>query len=172
MKLAHPMITDRFHLRELGVDDVTERYLQWFSDADTTKYIAAAAGTKHLSDLRQYVLERVNRDDLLFLGIFDRATGLHIGNIKYEPVDAERGYAIMGLLIGDPAWRGKGVAAEVLRSSAAWLKDHRRIQQIVLGVSKDNPGAIRAYQSVGFVIADTPHVPGAHPESFTMVWHL
>ncbi len=164
--------TERFRLRELTVEDVTDRYLEWFRDREAEKYITTAAATKTLSDLRAYVLERVDRNDILFLGVFDQATNVHIGNIKYEPVNTEQGYAIMGILIGDPAYRGKGVAAEVLDASARWLREHRQIAQILLGVSADHPAAIRTYQSIGFVIEDTPHIRGPHPGSFTMVWRL
>lgn len=110
--------TERFHLRELGVEDATERYLGWFRDSAAAKYIPSAAATKELSDVRDYVRKRIGREDVLFLGIFDRTTGQHIGNIKYEPLDSRLGYAIMGILVGDPDYRGKGVAPEVLKASA------------------------------------------------------
>jgi ribosomal-protein-alanine N-acetyltransferase len=170
--LNAPISTERFDLRELSLADVTDRYLKWFSDGEATKYIATAARTTALSDLRQYVLERIDREDVLFLGIFDRASGVHIGNIKYEPVDRAQGYAIMGILIGDPTYRGRGVAAEVLQASARWLQQHRGISQIVLGVRRDNAKAIRAYESAGFVIERTPYIPVQDPESLTMVWRL
>lgn len=164
--------TERFHLRELVVEDATERYLGWFADPAAAKHIAAATDTRALSDLRSYIRARIGRDDVLFLGIFDRATGLHIGNIKYEPVDSDLGYAIMGILVGDPAYRGKGVAPEVLKASAQWLKAQRGITQIVLGVSHDNPGAVRAYELAGFVPEASPHMPGPHDTYLTMVLHL
>ena len=164
--------TERFQLRELTVADATERYLGWMSDADAAKYVSAAAATKKLSDLREFIRERVGRDDVLFLGIFDRSTCLHIGNIKFEPVDSRLGYAIMGILIGDPASRGKGVAREVLRTTTAWLRLHRGIKQVVLGVSADNPGAVRAYEATGFVVENSPFVTGLRHGSLTMVLHL
>jgi RimJ/RimL family protein N-acetyltransferase len=161
--------TPRFQLRELTLEDVTERYLGWFRDPEAARHIASAGDTQALSDLRSYVAGRLNRDDVLFLGIFDRTTGEHVGNLKYEPVNAAEGYAIMGILIGEPAYRGRGVAAEVLAASARWLRDRRQIRQIVLGVSVDNERAIRGYQSAGFAIEDSPHMPGPHPEYYTMV---
>jgi RimJ/RimL family protein N-acetyltransferase len=94
---------------------------------------------------------------------------VHIGNIKYEPVDSVKGYAVMGILIGDPDYRGLGVTPEILRSSGEWLKEHRNIKQIILGVNKDNLGAIRAYEKSGFARATTPYLPQS-PHSFTMVW--
>jgi ribosomal-protein-alanine N-acetyltransferase len=164
--------TERFLLRELTEKDVTQRYLDWLSDSESKKFIAAATVVRKLSDLRQYVLERIGRDDILFLGIFEKASGLHIGNIKYEPVNSGLGYAIMGMLIGDPAYRSKGVAAEVLNASARWLKEHRSIRQILLGVSKDNLTAVKAYEKVGFVVADTPHIQKPMSGALTMIWRL
>lgn len=164
--------TDRFLLRELTEVDITQRYLGWLSDSESGKFITAATVVRKLPDLRQYVLERIGRDDVMFFGIFEKVSGLHIGNVKYEPVNSGLGYAIMGMLIGDPAYRGKGVATEVLNASARWLKVHRNIRQILLGVSKENVAAVRAYEKVGFVVADTPHIQKPMPGAITMVWHL
>lgn len=164
--------TERFLLRELTEDDVTQRYLGWLSDSESKKFIAASATVRKLSDLRQYVLERIGRDDIIFLGIFEKTNGLHIGNIKYDPVNSGLGYAIMGMLIGDSAYRSKGVATEILNASARWLKEHRNIRQILLGVSKDNLAAVKAYEKVGFVVADTPYIQKSMPGAITMVWCL
>lgn len=164
--------TERFLLRELTPDDATPVYLSWFGDAAAGKYITSAAAMRGLSELRTYIGDRVGRSDVLFLGIFDRVSGAHIGNIKYEPVDRVAGYAIMGVLIGDPAARGRGVTGEVLRASGFWLRDHRQIREIVLGVDADNIAAIRAYEKVGFVRAVTPHITTSSPDVLTMVWSL
>ena len=166
------IISERFILRPLAESDVTEKYLNWLGDADARRFIIAAATTKGLEDLRAYVRERIGREDVLFLGIFERATGLHIGNIKYEPVNSELGYAIMGILIGDPGYRGKGVTAEVLASSAQWLKRRRNITQILLGVGKKNAAAIRAYEKVGFIETCSEFIQQVSSDAMTMAWDL
>jgi len=164
--------TERFFLRELTEDDATERYLSWFGDYNTKKFILSAANTTSLLFLRQYILDRINRKDILFLGIFEKKSGLHIGNIKYEPVNSNLGYTIMGILIGDYSFRGKGVSSEVLKATATWLNAHRQIEQILLGVSKDNIGAIRSYEKTGFKVAKTPYINQTDPNIITMVWCL
>ena len=122
---------------------------------------------------------RVWRDDvpLLCLGEwcvwnFGKDNNLHVGNIKYQPVNSQKGYAVMGVLIGDPAYRGLGVASETVKESAIWLKRHRDINQIVLGVDKKNEAAIRAYKKAGFQIASTPHIPMCADNVATMVWNI
>jgi aminopeptidase-like protein/RimJ/RimL family protein N-acetyltransferase len=164
--------TDRFTLRPLTEADASERYLGWLADADARRYIYAASGTRNLDDLRQYIGDRAGRANVLFLGIFDNATGTHVGNIKYEPVDPTERYAVMGVLIGEPEFRGQGVTAEVLVASAHWLRDNCDIEEIVLGVDADNARAIRAYERIGFVRADTVHIPSPAPGTYTMCWRI
>jgi ribosomal-protein-alanine N-acetyltransferase len=166
------IVTNRFVLRPLRWDDVSDHYVSWLSDQATSQYINAAASKPNLAHLRQYVLERSGREDVVFLGIFEKITGLHIGNIKYEPVNSKLGYAIMGILIGEPDWRSKGVAGEALLASAEWLRQHCDIRQILLGVNRTNIGAIRAYKKVGFVEETTKFIPTVSSKGMTMVWHL
>ena len=98
--------------------DVSDRYIGWLNEPSTNQFISTKLSR---TDLKKYVSERLNRNDVLFLGIFNKIDGLHIGNIKYEPVDSYQGYAVMGSLIGEADWRGKGVATEVISASALWL---------------------------------------------------
>lgn len=149
--------TDRFTLRPLQIEDANERYLSWFSDSGASR-IAAQKTTRSLADLQGYIADRIGRPDVVFLGIFERATQRHIGNIKFEPVDRQGGYAVFGILIGDAAFRGKGVAAEVIAATGLWLKG-QGVREIVLGVDIDNASAIRAYEKAGFHVGETPHIP-------------
>ena len=150
------------------MDDVSERYLGWLRDEAVSRYIDSAHAVQTLDTIRDYVRQRENRDDVLFLGIFT-AEGAHVGNLKFEPLDTARGSAVMGILIGDPEWRGRGVATEVLIASARWLRSERAIREVVLGVSLANEGAIHAYRKAGFVevSAHRAHAPG--PGHLTMV---
>jgi RimJ/RimL family protein N-acetyltransferase len=164
--------TPRFFLRSLVAEDATERYATWLAEASAQRFIAAARGAPDLEALKGYIVQRIGRPDVLFLGIFLRENALHIGNIKYEPVDAEQGYAVMGILIGDPDWRGKGVATEVIEASALWLQANRGIAEIVLGVARDNAAAIRAYLSAGFQMEKTDRITMDPQVNLSMVRRL
>jgi len=97
---------------------------------------------------------------------------LHIGNIKFEPVNSEIGYTIMGIFIGDFEYRGKGGLKKVLSASTQWLKAPRNISHIWLAVEKVNTAAVRACEKVGFVIRDTKLIPKVSDNSLTMVLDL
>ena len=146
------IITQRFLLKPLTVDDVNQNYLSWLNP-EINSYIEYAKNNISMKELRSYVGERENRQDVLFLGIFTKDKQ-HIGNIKYEPINHKSKTAIMGILIGDNNWRGKGVAAEVIKVSGDYLVEQYGISTILLGVNKNNKAAIVAYQKVGFKVKD------------------
>jgi hypothetical protein len=78
--------TRRFVLKTLTRKNVTEKYLSWFSFHKVKKYISFAQKQLSIIDLMQFVMNRVGRKDILFLGIFTKI-GNHIGNIKFEPIN-------------------------------------------------------------------------------------
>jgi len=165
--------TRRFVLKPLLPRHASQKYLAWLQDNVSNRYITAAKKTKRLQDLQKYIKKYSNRKDCMFLRILTKKTNHHIGNIKYQPIDLDRKTAVMGILIGEPAWRGKGVAKEVLKSTAKHLQSEAKIQKIYLGVQKDNLPGIRAYQKVGFKSVGRWE-NGAKPQrgQKIMVWNL
>ncbi len=142
--------TRRFVLRPLAPSDASPRYLSWLKDKRGSRYIVTAKDVGDLKELRRYIEEKTGRLDVMFLGIYARAGGEHIGNIKYEPVDPKGRRAVMGILIGEKRWRGRGVAGEVIGATGLWLRDNRNIREIWLGVDQNHAAAIKAYEKIGF----------------------
>lgn len=143
--------TERFVLRPLTPDDASERYASWFRDGDVQRYIVSAGAVPSLESLREYIAARAGRADVLFLGAYARDSDMHIGNIKFEPVDEAAARAVLGIMIGERVWRGRGAAAEIICGANQWLAIHRGIREVVLGVARDHRGAIRAYEKAGFI---------------------
>lgn len=160
--------TRRFVLKPLTPNDASERYASWFRDPQAQRYINAAQAAPSVNELREYIAARDGRPDVLFLGIYARDAGTHIGNIKFEPVDETASRAVLGIMIGEPAWRGSGAAAEVIVGANEWLAVHRGIREVVLGVARDHEGAIRAYEKAGFRV--TPHDDNVPRDWIRMVW--
>ena len=152
------IFTPRFLLRTLTLNDATPKYSSWLDEQPVSKFIRASSQDHDIEHLRAYIRERAERDDVLFLGIFTRDRMEHIGNIKFEPVDTARKYAIMGILIGESSWRGKGVATEVIEHCARWLHREIGINEIILGVDPNNSAVVRAYKKTGFRVEKSDKV--------------
>jgi len=166
------MFSERFLLRELEVEDATFQYLSWLDDKKVNQFIAYAEEKRSLNDLKDYIEIKKNGTQVLFLGIFTKEDKVHIGNIKYEPIDTDKRVAVMGIIIGEPKWRGKGVATEVINRSAEWLYYNKNIKKIILGVDSSNKAAIRSYGKSGFVSQHINPIKTDVKSEFTMSLEL
>ena len=156
--------TQRFLLRQLITDDISDKYLSWLNKEESP-YIDYGKNHSTMEELKVYVSERERKKDVLFLAIFTKKKK-HIGNIKYEPIDLIRKTATMGILIGDSNWRGKGVAIEVIKASGHYLSDRYGVKTIILGVNQNNHAAKSVYKKIGFTIKDQ------NKNNIEMIWQL
>jgi len=142
--------TERFQLNIMKPELVSNVYLNWLEDSQTNEFIINKKFT--LDELKKYCLDKLNSDNCIFWGIFYNSK--HIGNIKYEPIDFNEKSAIMGVLIGDKEWQGKGVFKEVFLESSKEMTQ-TGINKIYLGVDVNNLKAISSYIKTGFKIIET-----------------
>ena len=134
----------------LHPEDVTADYGEWINNPETSEFIEASSRQHTIEDLKIYVEEKLAAPDCVMFGIFDKHSGTHVGNIKYEPLDLADRSAVMGVLIGNPSHRGVGAFGEVFAATTAWLAEEFRIRTILLGVDTNNAAAVRAYEKYGF----------------------
>jgi RimJ/RimL family protein N-acetyltransferase len=166
------LLTSRFYLKQISMNDVGVEYLSWIIKPQNSQFIYSVNKDMSIDELKEYVRCRIEREDILFLTIRDRVSGLHIGNIKYEPINFLENYAVMGILIGNKSWRGQGVAVEVLIATGNWLKEAIGIKRIILGVNSENLSAISAYKKIGFIECDNILTPQLNPSDISMTWEL
>lgn len=148
--------TARLFLRPLQPGDVSDGYLSWFR-TEAARHITAAPTS--LSDLRSFVAEKVAQPDALLLGIFAGRDGVHIGNLKFEPIEGAGGDAALGIFVGSPDWQGRGAGPEAILAGARWLAENLSVSRVVLGVDDRNERAIRAYEKAGFRVGDSALIP-------------
>jgi RimJ/RimL family protein N-acetyltransferase len=142
--------TERFQLNVMKPELVSDVYLNWLKDDQTNKFIINKKFT--LPELKTYCNNKLNSDSCIFWGIFYNS--LHIGNIKYEPINFKEKNAVMGVLIGDKHWQGKGVFKEIFHKTSQELFKIG-INKIFLGVDSQNLKAIKSYTNIGFKILET-----------------
>ena len=142
----------RIQLRILTEDMVTEKYVSWLNDPEVTKYLETKSAT--IEGLKKFVHEKYISDSCLFFGIFVKNSNEHIGNVKLEPIDFNKKTAVLGTLIGDKNYWGKGIASEVYRYLSRYCFEELKLETISAGIYNDAIGAIKAVQNVGFKITE------------------
>ncbi len=153
MAMHHPfLVGDLVYLRRFERGDITDRYFQWFNDAEVTRYMVNGAVPNRPEDVESF-FERMSRsaNDVVF-AIVDLATEHHIGNTAIHNIDWIRRLGEFGIIVGEKAYWGKGYGTEATRLVVGFAFDRLNLNKVWLGVHADHPGAIRAYEKVGFKV--------------------
>ena len=140
-------------LKPLSLADVTARYLSWLHNDAVMSGIATSGYT--MENLRSYVAEKTGRADVVFYAIRDKATDVHIGNVKLDFHDSRANVSELGLLIGDKDFWGKGVGYEACSLLMRYGFSTLGLRKIYLAVYENNPGAKRLYEKLGFRLEGT-----------------
>ena len=113
-------------------------------------------------------------DDSAFSKIFSKFRLLRlllldrIGLSRLVTVKLSLGEFYISNISVDPAMRGRGVGTFIM-DNAKRLAAERDASELILDVSKDNPGAIRLYERLGFVqIRRNSLFLGLGPSTYTM----
>lgn len=160
----------RFLIHPLREADVSDAYVSWFLDNTVREFITAAQTAQTIDSLKSYVRENLESPHSFLLGIFTLGTNQHIGNIKFDHINAGKESAIVGVLIGESEWRGKGVFKEVFELASKHLFSELGIKDFWLGVHQTNVDAIKAYRKTGFKEAPPPEkvIQGTHQDGLYM----
>ena len=135
------------NLNEVQVD--LQRYLGWLQNVGDNSFITSARPDYKMSELNLYLKEKLEKQDVLFWGIFLGDLEF-IGTIKLDPINLVEKSAWMGMMIGSPSDRGKGFGKQALLQVIHYAKDELGLSKIYLGVHQENIPAIRLYRGLGF----------------------
>jgi ribosomal-protein-alanine N-acetyltransferase len=147
--------TSRLIIRPLSQTDNIEDYLNWMQDKSNF-FICSIDPNYTKANLYNFICTKNSDPNALLLGIFDKITGKHIGNGKFEPINFDEKYAVFGVLIGDVNFRGKSILGEFIHACLHEILIPMNITRLVLGVNKLNRIAIRAYTKAGFIPSARP----------------
>jgi ribosomal-protein-alanine N-acetyltransferase len=139
----------RFGLRPLRPADADGPYTDWFNDAEVCRANSHHVFPYDPAQARRYI-ESVNGNrNALVLAIEDKVSQAHIGNVSLQDIHWTHRSAELAIVIGDRAFWGIGVGAEVgalvVRHGFEALGLHR----IACGTTEDNDGMRKLAQQLG-----------------------
>jgi RimJ/RimL family protein N-acetyltransferase len=140
----------RIYLRELREEDASEEYCNWLNDPIVNKFLETRKAT--IKELKEYIREKKENINCLFLGIFLKDTNKHIGNVKLEPIDWTNKKATIGILIGDRNYWGQGLCVDAGKILIKNVFKKLKINKIEVGIISVNKGAIVCALQAGLKI--------------------
>jgi RimJ/RimL family protein N-acetyltransferase len=137
----------------LTPDAVTDVYVGWLNDPEIGRFLESRYATHTADGTRAFVADMLASERNLFLGIRSKALdGRHVGNIKLGPIDPRHGTAEIGLLIGDRAAWGRGLATHAIGRVADIAGAELGLRKVTAGCYAANGGSERAFIKAGFAV--------------------
>lgn len=155
MTSGPPIEGTRLVLRDVQLADVPRGYLTWMNDSDTMQYLESRFMPHSEEDLISYVSAMQLDPAVRLLAVVRREDGRHIGNVKVGPIHEHHRRADIGILIGEPDCRGKGLGTEAISLLSDWAFAELGLEKLTAGAYETNIGSIRAFQRAGFHIEAT-----------------
>lgn len=140
----------KLFLRALERADITDAYVRWLNDPDVTRYLETGREPVSKDDIDRYLRRFEGSSSDFIFGIFDQATGRHVGNVTLNRIDRVHGTADTGLMIGDKAFWARGYASEAWSLVVGWAFADLGLRKIVAGACEPNVASARALQRLGF----------------------
>jgi len=138
-------------MKPISQKEINEHYISWLNNPETNKFLEVRHKKQSIEDVINYINILRTKPCCELFAVFTKKEHIHIGNVAithYNPDN--QGYAIYGLLIGDPRARMLGLGGEVTVLIIEYLFRNPDIRRIQGGVIADNYSAWRVLESSGF----------------------
>jgi RimJ/RimL family protein N-acetyltransferase len=103
--------SEHYLVRSIAAADASERWAGWMGDPEAIHMLNLPARTWTKADVVDYI-KTFDQRGVLLLGIFEKASGAHIGILTVD-VNQVTGQFLVNMLIGEPAYRRQGVTWEI-----------------------------------------------------------
>ena len=140
--------TANVFLRPLEYEDLGGEYLKGINRQDLDLFTEHAQLPKNTQALKAYAESKWKSGDI-WLGIFLKKNGRHIGNIELAEIDYIHRKAKYAILVWAETGHGYGTEASKVMLEFAFNK--LNLNRIELGVNENNAAAINLYIKLNFI---------------------
>lgn len=140
--------SERLYLRGITPDDISEKYLSWLNDQETSLQNSHALFPYSLENLKSYVNSVYTNKNIIVLAIIDKETNTHIGNISLQGINWINRSAEYAILLGDKNYWRKGIAYEASKLIIDHGFNNLNLHRIHCGTTSENYGMQKLAQKL------------------------
>lgn len=138
------------HLRDICVEDCTEKYTEWLNDKQVNKYLESRFQNHTVTSVKEFVKQIRESSHSYLFAIVLNSNNKHIGNIKIGPIDTHNKHAFIGYIIGNRKYWGLGIGAQAIELATLFCFDALVLNKVSAGVISSNIASCRALEKVGY----------------------
>ena len=149
--MTHFLAGNRISLRGLTPDHLGTDgpYYGWLDDLSLDLFSERSYFPNSPQRMQDYYALSAEKK-LILLGIFDNASGRHVGNITLQELDWINRRAFIGYLIGEKDFAGKGIASEACLLMLYYGFNKLNFERIWTTVSAEHAASLKVAEEAGF----------------------
>lgn len=148
--MGHRLETDRLFLRELTQNDCSSEYVGWLNDPEVNRFLETRHHRQDEVSVKEFVERVAGSPNEFLFGLFLRATGRHIGNIKVGPITAHHRLADVSILLGARDCWGQGYATEAIEAISRLAFTKLGVRKLSASMYAPNTSSKAAFLKVGY----------------------
>lgn len=142
--------TARLALREIRLEDVSDEYVAWLNDPETTRYLEVRFSPQPREAVEAFVRQMLERvADHLHFGVWDHGGARLVGTVTAH-LNHHHRYADVSFVIGHPDAKGQGYATEAVRALSWYLFRRRGLAMLQAGYYGSHAASARVLARCGF----------------------
>lgn len=143
------MVGEKCYLSPCSLDEA-EKWVAWNNDLEVTIPLGDEAYTPFTLEIARESLAMVGNNQSHIFSIVDLATDEVIGRCLLFNIDLVNRSAMVGILIGEKEFWGKGYGQEAMRLILDYGFNLLNLNSVMLGAFAFNQRALASYRKVGF----------------------
>jgi RimJ/RimL family protein N-acetyltransferase len=149
IKLNKSLKGDRLDLIPFKEEFITEKYLDWLSDIEVTKYLDVSNYDQTIDTITNYI-NRFNNSENYIFAIVIKEINNHIGNITLQNINWVHKFATEGIMIGDKKYWKDGYGTEARSLLLEFAFNDLKLNRIVSSAFVDNLAGIKSNSKLGY----------------------
>jgi RimJ/RimL family protein N-acetyltransferase len=156
-------------LRALEREDLPT-FVGWINDPQVRRFMVIRYPLSMAEEETWWQGHLQRENDHIFA--IEAEDGTYIGNIGLHNVERENRRAMLGIIIGDRAYWGRGYGTDAIRAMLGWAFDYLNLHRVYLTVYAYNERAIRCYEKCGFRHEGTMRQARYHDGQYFDEWMM
>ena len=140
----------RILLEPFSDNFISNDYLSWMKDNETTQFIKKAKRDISLDDLYSFANSMILSKKDYFFAIVIKKNFHHIGNVRLGPIDFKSMKSGFGILIGDKNFHKLGIGTDVMELIKDFSFNYLQLNQLCFHSVKSYVAAKKLYSKTGF----------------------
>ena len=128
-------------------DSDPPRFVPWFADMEVTKFLGRPSAVALYQEVDYFKKVGESKTDVTWI---IETEGTAIGATGIHNIDWRNAHATTGILIGDKAYWGKGLASEAMVLRTRYAFRELNLRKLMTEVFMDNAPSKRALEKAGY----------------------